>query len=50
SLQLAVKKEYEILADTDPAITKIVCYNGANEMRTIADIHASIIACLEKLI
>lgn len=50
SLQLAVKKEYEILADTDPAITKIVCYDAANEMRPIADIHASIIACLEKLI
>jgi len=50
SLQLAVKKEYEILADTDPAITKIVCYDEANGMLPIADIHASIIASLEKLI
>lgn len=49
SLQLAVKKEYEILADTDPAITKIVCYDEADQMRSIADIHNSIVACLEQL-
>jgi dTMP kinase len=47
SLQLAVKKEYEILADTDDAITKITCYNADNKMKSIAEIHAAII---EKII
>jgi dTMP kinase len=47
SLQLAVKKEYEILTDTDDAITKITCYNADNKMKSIAEIHAAII---EKII
>ena len=50
SLQLAVKKEYEILADTDRSITKITCYDNNNNMRPIADIHATIVHCIEQII
>ena len=50
SLQLAVKREYEVLADIDPAITKIVCYNTDNRMRSVKDIHATILERIEKII
>lgn len=48
SLQLAVKQEYEILADTDPSITKIVCYDSDKKMKSIAEIHAAIIHNIAK--
>jgi dTMP kinase len=48
SLQLAVKREYEILADTDPTITKIVCYDEQHKMRSIEEIHAAIIYNINK--
>jgi dTMP kinase len=50
SLQLAVKHEYEVLADTDDTITKITCYNTDNQMKSVADIHATIISCVERII
>ena len=43
SLQQAVKREYEILADTDATVTKIVCYDQDNKMRSVEEIHAAII-------
>jgi dTMP kinase len=48
SLQLAVKREYEILADTDPSITKIICYDSDEKMKSIAEIHAAIIHNITK--
>ncbi|MBW8685984.1 dTMP kinase [Chitinophaga rhizophila] len=48
SLQLAVKQEYDILADTDPTITKIVCCDQDSNMRTVEDIHAAIIHNISK--
>lgn len=48
SLQLAVKKEYEILADTDPTVTKIICYDEKGQMRSIEEIHAAIIHNITK--
>jgi dTMP kinase len=48
SLQLAVKREYEILADTDPSITKIICYDGNEKMKSISEIHATIIHNITK--
>ncbi|SFD32844.1 dTMP kinase [Chitinophaga sp. CF118] len=50
SLQLAVKHEYEVLADSDDTITKITCYNEDNKMKSVADIHAAIITCIERII
>lgn len=50
SLQLAVKKEYEVLADTDTTITKITCYTEDNQMKSIQDIHSIIIQGIEKII
>jgi dTMP kinase len=50
SLQLAVKKEYEVLADTDPAITKITCYTEDGQMKSIADIHEVIVRNIENII
>jgi dTMP kinase len=48
SLQLAVKREYEILADTDPSITKIICYDSDKKMKSISEIHATIIHNITK--
>lgn len=50
SLQLAVKEAYEELADTDETITKITCYDAAENMRSIEDIHAIIVQCIERTI
>jgi dTMP kinase len=48
SLQLAVKQEYEILADTDPTVTKIKCYDQDNKMRPVIEIHTAIINNITK--
>lgn len=48
SLQLAVKREYEILADTDPSITKILCYDSDKNMKSISEIHETIIYNITK--
>lgn len=48
SLQLAVKREYEILADTDPSITKIICYDSDKNMKSISEIHETIIYNITK--
>jgi len=50
SLQLAVKHEYDVLVNTDNTITKITCYNGNNQMKSITDIHAEIISNIERII
>jgi dTMP kinase len=50
SLQLAVKKEYEVLADTDNSITKIQCYNEDSSMKSIAEIHATILQFIEQIL
>jgi len=48
SLQLAVKREYEVLADTDATVTKIICYDEHNNMKSVAEIHAAIIDNITK--
>ncbi|PSL35431.1 dTMP kinase [Chitinophaga ginsengisoli] len=48
SLQLAVKQEYEVLADTDPSVTKIICYDGDGKMKSVEEIHAAIIHNITK--
>lgn len=50
SLQLAVKKEYEVLAGTDDTITKIICYDADNKMRSVQDIHNTIIGSIAKIV
>ncbi|MVT07034.1 dTMP kinase [Chitinophaga tropicalis] len=50
SLQRAVKEEYEVLADTDTSITKIVCYTEDNRMKSIEDIHSVIVQRIESII
>ena len=50
SLQLSVKKEYEILVNTDNTITKITCYNNDNQMKSIDAIHAAMVASIEAII
>jgi len=47
SLQLAVKQEYENMSQTDESITRIVCYNDQNQMRSIDDIHIDIVSCIK---
>lgn len=48
SLQLAVKREYEVLANTDPSVTKITCYDSGQQMKSIAEIHEAIIYNITK--
>jgi dTMP kinase len=50
SLQLAVKHEYDVLVNTDKTITKITCYNEDMQMKSVADIHATITSNIEKII
>ena len=49
ALQKAVKQEYENMLETDKSITGIKCYNANNEMKSIAEIHAQIVALIEKV-
>ena len=46
-LQLAVKKEYEQLLETDPSIVKIVCSDEKHQMWSIERIHLMIMEQLE---
>jgi dTMP kinase len=48
SLQLAVKREYEVLANTDPSVTKITCYDSEQQMKSIAEIHEAIVYNITK--
>ncbi|MBO9728967.1 MAG: dTMP kinase [Chitinophaga sp.] len=43
SLQQAVKKEYEAMLLADDSISRIVCADEAQGMRSIADIHSEIV-------
>lgn len=48
ALQLAVKQEYDILAQTDKDITRITCYNANQQMRSIEEIHNDIIKMIKE--
>jgi dTMP kinase len=50
TLQQAVKKEYEVLAAEDAAITRIACYDENQNMRSINDIHKEIVERLRKIL
>ncbi|MFY0252886.1 dTMP kinase [Chitinophaga sp. 30R24] len=43
TLQQAVKKEYDALLEADNSINRIDCFNEAQQMRSVADIHAEIV-------
>lgn len=47
-LQRKVKQEYETLAAMDSSIRKIVCYDAANSMKPIAEIHQQILEAVGK--
>jgi dTMP kinase len=46
SLQRAVKQEYEQLVASDASIRNIVCYDEAMQMKSVAEIHALILAAI----
>lgn len=49
-LQTTVKDEYEKLVKTEMNITRIVCYNSKNEIKSIKEIHEQIISSISNLI
>jgi dTMP kinase len=50
SLQLAVKEEYETLANLDNTIHKIICYNSRKEMKSVSEINDEIIRHINRII
>jgi dTMP kinase len=45
-LQVAVKAEYDALIESETDLTRIVCYNAANAMKPVQEIHAEIVAAI----